>query len=196
MSCLVWISKDLHVKWMPWSSSKSAPEILLVQFSRRVLVFPFSFLLARNSLWLWWRNEWVPGSLQRLVEDSETHPLGLLLIRWWPDQSGEFLQRWHCSCQQPGHKGSTSHSAWTVGPMVKILPTLLWLREQMSSVSYVHMQGGYQEENETEQIVKVVLVSRPGPWNKIMHVPPGLLPLRHRGSFCGQSLGILLGFTQ
>lgn len=79
---------------------------------------------------------------------------------------------------------------------MKILPTLLWLREQMSSVSYVHMQGGYQEENETEQIVKVVLVSRPGPWNKIMHVPPGLLPLRHRGSFCGQSLGILLGFTQ
>lgn len=43
MSYLIRINKDLYVKLMPCNSSKSAPEILLVQFSRTVLVF-FLFL--------------------------------------------------------------------------------------------------------------------------------------------------------
>lgn len=103
-----------------------SPETLLVQFCRRVLFFSFYFLLARDSLWLWWRNEWVPGSLQRLGEDSETHPLGLLLIQWWPDQSGEFCRG--NTLLQPGQKGDGSNSTWTVGSSVKILPTLVWLR--------------------------------------------------------------------
>lgn len=165
MSYLIWISKDLHVKLMklmPWNSRESASEILLMQFSRRVLFFPFSFLLARGSLWLWWRNEWVPGSLQRLGEDSKTHPQGLLLIQWWPDQSGEFLQRQHLLLLPAARqKGDRSNSTWTVGSSVKILATLVWLRGW--SVSWVYLQGGYQEENGIEQIVEVVMISRPGP---------------------------------
>lgn len=113
--------------YCPENSSRSASEIVSAVFQEKtVLFFPFSFLLAQDSLWLWWRNEWVPGSLQRLVEDSETHPQGLLLIPWWPDQSGEFLQGWH-SLLWPAAAQKGNTSTVTLASSGKTLPTLLWL---------------------------------------------------------------------
>lgn len=49
------------------------------------------------------------------------------------------------------------------------------------------MQGGYQEENGIEQIVEVVMVSRPGPQNKVIHVPPALLAFQTQEAFVARA---------
>lgn len=97
MSCLIWVSKDLIVNLMTWNSSRSSPEILVVQF------FAFSFFQPKTDCDCgeetsgcqvlcrdWWRTQkptprdccWYSGDQTRVVSYCSGNT--------------------YCSCQQPG----------------------------------------------------------------------------------------------